>query len=417
MDLQLQHRLEKVAARVIAMRLAWRLMALWLVLAIIGIGCWWLIRSQSWQTGPLTALALGCVAFAMASWFGLRALLMRRDLQAVAQKIEKRFPNLGERLLAAMEQRPASPDGKFGYLQQRLIESTVQHDDQNGWLRAVPGAGLKWAWIVNLPAIVALLAVIGSLATLNKQQQAEQAAAASAARGNELLEPVVEPGDTEVEIGSSFIVTAKFAGRVPQQVALLRSDASAQAVMRRSLDDPLFASYLSEVRAPLTYAVRYEDRETRKYQVKVFEYPALVRADAEIVYPSYTQLEAKTVVDTRRVSAVVGSELTWLCYVNKALASAKLVDENDNELRLEADASNPQLLKAKLKVEQSRTWQLRLFDEAGRANKLEVKLSLKALPNAPPKLKLASGECGSHRWKSLSWPPRPTMTLVSNALA
>ncbi len=33
-----------------------------------------------------------------------------------------------------------------------------------------------------------------------------------------------------------------------------------------------------------------------------------------------------------------------------------------------------------------------MFDAAGRANKLEVKLTLKALPNTPPKVKLATGD-------------------------
>ncbi len=273
MDLQLQHRLERVAARLASMRLAQRLMTLWLVLAAIGFVSSWLIRSQGWQFGPLTALGLGCLAFALAGWFGLRAMFMRRDLRAVAQQIEQRFPSLGERLLAAIEQRATSEDGKFGYLQQRLIESTVEHDQEHDWQRSVPGQGLKWAWAFNLPAAVVLLAVLGSLATINQRQRTEAEAAASASRSNQLAEPIVEPGDTEVELGSSFIVTAKFSGRVPQQVSLKRSDMSVEAPMRRSLDDPLFANYLSEIRAPLAYSVKYEDRETRSYQVKVFEYP------------------------------------------------------------------------------------------------------------------------------------------------
>ncbi len=139
MDLQLQDRLEKVAARVIAVRLAWRLVALWSMLALIGLACWWLIQWRNWQSGPVVAWTLAGLAGVLASWLGLRAMLKRRDLREAARRIEQRFPSLGERLLAAIDQRPISPDGQFGYLQQKLIEATVAHDDQNQWKKSVPG--------------------------------------------------------------------------------------------------------------------------------------------------------------------------------------------------------------------------------------------------------------------------------------
>ncbi len=299
---------------------------------------------------------------------------------------------------------------------------------------------------VELARLLALLAIIGALATMERQVRQEQAAASSAQK---LLnaEPKIVPGDVEIELGSSLIVTAEFTGTVPQRVTLDRADQVVQAnhavekaaanaagsgsaadsgsakssqtssgtssekaadkrvtkgidastvtstlPMRRSLEDPVFAAYLTDVRVPLTYTIEYDGNRTKAYNVKVFEYPALVRSDADLVFPAYTQLENKTIVDTRRVSAVIGTDLTWICHVNKQLKKAVLVDEDNAELELVPDQDNPQLLKASLKVTQSRVWQVRLTDESGRANKLEVKLSLKALPNAAPKLKLATGD-------------------------
>ena len=71
-------------------------------------------------------------------------------------------------------------------------------------------------------------------------------------------------------------------------------------------------------------SLRASDRKT--YQLSVFEYPTMVRADAKLEYPSYTKLESKTIADTRRVSAAVGTKLTWQIYLNKPVASAELVE-------------------------------------------------------------------------------------------
>ena len=392
MDFRIQQRLQRVAARMRSMRLAWRLNATWLLLALIGLMCLVVAGDPTWSSGPSIAASLVIAAFVLGIWFSLSTFWQRQDLRVTAQQVEQSFPTLGERLLAAIEQRPDRPDGKFGYLQKSLIDSAVAHDDQYQWTSTVPKRRLVLAWLLNLPTLVVLLVIAGSLATLGRQEAEAEAVAASSK--SKALEPVIEPGNTEVELGSSLIVTAKFPGAVPTQVNLMRagdSQAGSQP-MRRSLEDPLYAAYLTDIRSPLTYKIEYDQRQSQEFQVKVFEYPALVRADAELKYPAYTGLEAKTIVDTRRVSAVVGSDLTWICYTNKPVTRAALVDDQGSEIELIADETNPQLLRAQHKVTESRTWQLKLIDDADRTNKVEVKLSLKALPNAEPKIKLATGD-------------------------
>ncbi|MGN6134544.1 MAG: hypothetical protein ACTHOU_08585, partial [Aureliella sp.] len=403
MDLRLKRRLEKVAARISNLRLAWRLAAMWLALAAVAAALLYLSRDQGWNLGPTVAAALAAIALAMALGLWIITRWPKADYAQTAQRIESSFPTLNETLLAAVDQRPQQPDGGYGYLQQRLIDSAVAHDLRHRWAGLVPRRRLLLAWALNLPGLLAFIAIVASLATLQHQKQAQEAAAISEARKNELTEPIVVPGDTEVEVGSSVIVTAQFSGRVPASVALERSDKASAAddpaglgdqgsPMRRSLDDPLFAAYLTEIRQPLIYTIRYDGHQTRGYKITVFEYPAVLRVDAELEYPSYTGLEKKTIVNTRRVSAVVGSQLTWQCHVNKPVAKAFLVDEEGAEIPLEPQGQGGNLLAAKMVVSQSQTWQVRLIDEAGRANKVDVKLTLRALPNAPPRIKLATGD-------------------------
>ena len=82
--------------------------------------------------------------------------------------------------------------------------------------------------------------------------------------------------------------------------------------MTRSLEDPTFAGRVESVETDLAYRVEYGGKSTETFQVKVFEYPELVRTDAKLVFPSYTSLEPKTVEDIRHVTAVEGTELTLL---------------------------------------------------------------------------------------------------------
>ena len=76
--------------------------------------------------------------------------------------------------------------------------------------------------------------------------------------------------------------------------------------MTRSLEDPTFAGRVESVETDLAYRVEFAGKSTDTFQVKVFEYPELVRTDAKLVFPSYTSLEPKTVEDIRHVTAVEG---------------------------------------------------------------------------------------------------------------
>ncbi len=58
--------------------------------------------------------------------------------------------------------------------------------------------------------------------------------------------------------------------------------------MARSLEDPTFAGRVESVGTDLSYRVEFAGRSSETYQVKVFEYPEVRRADAKLVFPSYT---------------------------------------------------------------------------------------------------------------------------------
>src|SRR5690606_16800759 len=157
-----------------------------------------------------------------------------------------------------------------------------------------------------------------------------------------------------------------------------------------SLNDPIYAAYLVDVREPLEYRVAFDDASSETYSVTVFEYPSLVRADAVLQYPVYTQLDERTIVDTRRVSAAAGTRLTWQLHLNKPVASAQLIGDNQEPIEVDV-SSQTTLITATINLSETQTWKLKLVDEKGRENPNEITLRAKVLPNQEAKIQLTSG--------------------------
>ena len=159
--------------------------------------------------------------------------------------------------------------------------------------------------------------------------------------------------------------------------------------MAKNLDDPVFGGTIPEIKADAAYYIEYGNDRTRRFKIKVFDYPQLARSDAELTYPEYTGQPSKKIEDTRRVSAVEGTQLEFTFQLNKPVASAKLVARDKTVVPLVADHSRSNVYSMKMTLEESKSYELRLVDDAGRTNKLPSDVFIDVLPNRAPELKIA----------------------------
>ena len=118
----------------------------------------------------------------------------------------------------------------------------------------------------------------------------------------------------------------------------------------------------------------------------VFEYPALLRADAALRYPAYTGLSNRVILDTLRVSAVEGSHLNYTLQLNKPVARARLAGP-DQSLDL-VSQSNAVVALPEFLLTNSARYSLELVDADGRSNKFPTEFVLLALTNRRPEVKL-----------------------------
>ncbi|EDY21534.1 hypothetical protein CfE428DRAFT_0779 [Chthoniobacter flavus Ellin428] len=197
----------------------------------------------------------------------------------------------------------------------------------------------------------------------------------------------INPGDTTIERGSGLVVLADFHSRPPGEATLVIQPLNqpAQRIpLVKNLDDPVFGGGLPEVDTDLTYHVEYSGQSTRDYAVKIFEHPRLDRADATLRYPDYTKLPDKKVPDTHRVSAVEGTKLDVAFQLNKPVKSATLVAKDGSKVELAVSADKPVAELRDFPFKTSQTYEVKLVDVNGRANKLPAQFIVEALPNRRP---------------------------------
>ena len=379
----LNEHLEPVARR-------YRRMQLWRGLAI----CWALAGLLAIALGAfgveyrVGVPLVGVVGFAAALWMGFATLSAKADPHWLARQIELQHPELKTALLAALEQKPDA-DGQFSFLQQRVIAEAVVHGRNLGWTDAFPVRKLALAHVSHLAAFAFFVAALMGLRTNSIGVAAERAAAKA------VLDNVsVTPGDTQVERGNSLVVLAKFEGKLPPGATLVigvGTNVTRSIALTKSLDDPVFGGSVPEVNEDFSYRVEFAGQRTRDFAVTVFEHPKLERADAKLTFPAYTQLPEKTIEDTRRISAVEGSALTYTLQLNKPVKSARLLPKKEGDIvTLGTDAMKPFATLTNFALVASQTYALELVDADGRTNKVSAQFVFDALRNRAPELKLAS---------------------------
>lgn len=350
-----------------------------------------------WHWSWTAAVLGGSAALGALVMFGL-TLRAARDTRWVARQIESRYPALDARLLTALEQKPDLPDGRFGFLQQTVISEVASQARRGRWWQTVPEVRLRRARLASVVSFFGLAVVLTGL-TFTGDRPVEEPKPMEAATSEppatvepEHYEVKIDPGNTEIERGSGLLVLARFQEAIPPEVTLVfREDSGEERRlnMSKSLDDPLFGGRLAAVNEDLSYHVEFARETSQSYRVAVFDYPELMRVDAKLVYPAYTALEPRTVVDTRHVSAVEGTELTWICHLNKAVPRAELLAKDGEAIALRSGDQEHAYF-ARIRLERSARYRVHLVDDSGRESRESPELVVRVLPNRRPDVKLVS---------------------------
>jgi hypothetical protein len=388
---RLLRQLERAAGRFRHLRVIVSWAVVWTLAAIAAVVTLAMNQSIGWYS-PLAGPIIGGAALLVALVAGIMALRTARDYRWVAQRVEDAYPELRAALLAAVAQEPALENGRFSYLQSTVIQDTLHHSYAYTWKRVVPWSRLFTAHVAHG---IAFLVFVGSVLLLNQKAHPPLALVAEqpdapVVTGAVAFDVTIEPGDTEVERGTGLLVLARFREATPLEATLVYEVAgeTIRLPMTKPLKDAVFGGRVPEVNAPLSYHVEYADKSSDTFKVTVFEYPTLVRSDAKLTFPNYTSLEERLIQDVRRISAVVGTQLELLCYLNKPVASASLVAKDGESIELQMANEAESMYSTSIVLTESKRFELELVDADGRKNKQPPTIAINVLPNKPPDLKL-----------------------------
>ncbi|MHC4510773.1 MAG: hypothetical protein ACYTAO_17760, partial [Planctomycetota bacterium] len=381
----LRKRLQPTVKRRRRLYLACRLSACWLGAALVAIG----LLAADWLWGWKSSFANSalCITTVLVTIVVLyRSFRIGPDYKAVARDIERRHPDLRALLLAAVEQERQQPDGQFGYLQERVIGEAVRHAVRHDWLRSISSAKLVSS---QLGGLVVLLLLAAAFSHLLPSIPAFFGTDGLVLPGRD-YHVTVSPGDTRVESGAPVVILARFDDLMPSEVSLMFGPAGEQMqeiVLTKNLEDPVFGGIIQQVNQDLLYHIEYQGRRTRDFRIRVYENPALIRADAKIIYPSFTKLSEKVIKDTRQISTVEGSRVVLTFILNKAVTTAQLLPREGSALELTVDTEHPNVYTTSLITNQSQRYELQLTDAQGLTNEVPQRFSIDVHKNLPPELK------------------------------
>jgi len=353
----------------------------WLAGTALGI-LFLVVQSLTAWNSPLLCVVplLGGLLAASVAWWRHRQ--RPADDRAVVAALEREYPELRHLLAAAAEQKPDPATGEFGYLQLRVIDEALRHPRRELW-RLGLDKKLADAKAINFAALAGMLVVLLALGYGARRARPVLGAWT-------LREISVSPGDTEVERGTSLVVAARFGGTPPAEATLVLTGASGQRKripMERRLADPVFGASLEEVAEEGHYHIEYGGEKSPDFKISVFEYPSLARADALLRYPEYTGQTNQTILDTRRISAVEGTRLTYTLQFNKPVVRARWVAK-ERAIPFLVKNNEAGGLLADFPLTNSARYALALEDSAGRTNKFPIEFVLQVLTNRRPELKL-----------------------------
>lgn len=388
-DARLMNQLNVVVNRLRRLRAVKASLACWTVIAIS-------LLLMNYQGAPrqtqLLVLAGGIIVSILVSLWGGRS--RPNDRTQAATEIEKEFPELDSMLLTCIQQKPSSAQWEFSFLQSELMSRVLEHSRLNNWSTAIHGLNQSRLSRIFAMLTCLLLAINASPQVISPVRPDVQSLVTETDTPPPLqIEVSVEPGDTEIEQGTSLLVLARFDKRLPTDVTLVATDQESREIripLNKSLDDPIYGGRIPSIEKDLTYRVEFDSQTSDDYSVTTFTYPELIKANAKIEFPDYTELDPETLEDVRRLSVVEGSLVNFDFLLSKELKSAAFVAEDGERIELQASTTdlNQRTLAWSPERPEKKKFQLELVDLNGRKNRDNPEFVIQVVPNQPPQLKV-----------------------------
>jgi hypothetical protein len=352
------------------------------------------------QRGPRLAsslLACGVLLWTCYRYVYLPARARLRDTD-LALRLQRRFPDLDDRLLSAVEflrQPAADPRSGSAALRQAVIAQTAAEAQRLDFRQAVdarpPARAAMFAAVACLLAAGLLLLDPSSAAIAVRRLLNPFSAAVFPQRTHLVLWPKV----TQLHAGKPFVLTVTAAGgtRLPAEALLHYRFKDADGTVTEETDvmgrkDDAMIAQRGAMRREFDYRVTGGDDQSMPWiTVKIVNPPAVQSFVVQLAPPEYTGWPVEESRELNRV--LVGTRVRITAKTNKPLRSAELyldkkpwckgrVHDDGHSFTVPGPDEEP------LTIETSGSYSFRLIDREGLAGGGDVSWELRAVPDRPP---------------------------------
>ena len=242
------------------------------------------------------------------AWVFLVRPLSRRvtDTQ-VALYLEEHEPSLEHAVTSVLDEgsRSASPD-----LTQAVTEIALERAKRVEYGRRVEQSGLyRFAGALTAVAVLAISATLLGPAHLRLGLSALLFPTVDAATVNPYSVAVL-PGDATIARGSDQIISAVLSGFEAADASIFTKGESEQSFQRLTMLPGLdedFEVMLLGVNEPTEYFVEATGVRSATFSIDVADLPYVDQLDLTYYFPSYTGLQARTILDGGDVAALQGT--------------------------------------------------------------------------------------------------------------
>jgi len=313
-------------------------------------------RLETAARAVLLLAGVGAVAFVV--WrFLLRRLRRMPGEDPLAVAVEKRFPELKDRLISALQlSREADPE-RYG-MSPQLIRDAI-HD------AIEPAKAVRFREIIASGRVIKAVA-LGAVALLLLAggAAADPNAAKIWFQRNILLQDVRWPQKTYLVVdpsrfpdgvarivrGSDIVVVARSTGEIhPERVEIVYLDSEGErgrGAMKREVtkrtgaggtEQPVYRFEFKEVQFPITFHLEGGDEVTRDYGIELMEAPEVAELEVKVSFPAYAEREPAVVdLASGDPEMLVGGSVTLHGRSTKPLSAAHVVMGETEEGSVEA---------------------------------------------------------------------------------
>ena len=316
-----------------------------------------------------------------------------------ARLVERADPELNDALLTAVHVL-TQPLLQPTVLSQMAVEDAETLVRGRDWSRVVPRRQVfLWSLISTCSFLLMVASVMAAgrysrdLARPERQTNTPDSQSAA----TQLSELVVEPGDTELELGSALTVVARFPGTPPEHVVLeftTNPGQTRQMAMAETVDAGVFAARMEQISHDGAYRIRFTQTGSptaaavsRDYSIRTFERPKLLQLDAVVTPPEWSKRPPETLEDVLRLTVTEGSHVLLRLKLNKPVATAELRPQSGSPLIATPSATDPAILEVTLVPTETQNLTLHLADTDGRTPAEETTVSIRVTPNQPASVK------------------------------